>query len=38
MVMDWIASNYRSEKEAAIPRPLDPPADRAWTTCRPRCW
>ena len=26
MVMDWIASNYRSEKEAAIPRPLNPPA------------
>ena len=26
MVMDWIASNYRSEKEAASPRPLNPPA------------
>ena len=27
MVMDWIASNYRSDKEAAIPRPPEPPAE-----------
>jgi 3-oxoadipate enol-lactonase len=27
MVKDWIASNYRSEKEAAVPQPLDPPAE-----------
>ena len=27
MVMDWIASNYQSDKEAAIPQPLNPPAE-----------
>ena len=27
MVKDWIASNYRADKEAAIPQPLDPPAE-----------
>ena len=30
MVMEWIASNYRADKEAAIPKPLDPPAYVCW--------